>query len=1062
MNFQQLTQDILEEYGPGILLLSSFEERRIIEANKQAGLLFETPLEELLGKHLDYFGNLELTAEYTGELQTITKPQRWLSLKGSKVSPESENLILILEDSTQTKARLKHLSRLESRWRRALESAGDGVWEIDLKSGKVYFSPLWKSMLGYSIGEIQGTLDQWDSLVHPDDLGPMKAVFRDHLWGRTPTYSHAHRIRKKDGSYLWVFDRGKVIETDKNEEPLRVVGTHTDISNLTGIQEKLSQTQAILEATTQIARIGGWELDPHSNNLIWNQMARDIHRIPKDYEVSIAKALSFYPGPEDRDRLKKAVLDCAKNRKSFDLHIRLQTYDGQLIWVRARGQAEEVRGQVRRVYGTIQDITDQKITEQILRDERTLLEQANQVKIRFLSSMSHELRTPLNAILGLSQYALSHAPDTQYQDFNQRILQSANQLLELVNNLLDYSNIESKQMKVQPEVVQLRQLVTSLVESLEPRAREKKLNLSLSLDSSLPTYLWIDRNLIGQIIDNLVSNGIKFTEEGSVFVRLWSTGGHFFIEVKDTGIGIPPEFLSKIFLPFTQQDSSDTRRFGGTGLGLSLVQRIVTLMGGAISTTSKPGKGSTFSVHLPIPILGKKDTLEQSLGKSRLKMGVLSPKTEVPRYEDLLKLGRDAGIDIVFEPERDVLGEFDGAFALGKDFSSAEEVRNRFELSQTFPVLWISSPPPGIRDSFLPLPPSDQEFFQAFASGFLNPLSSPQIAKILIGLPVLYISTPGVEQNQIRGYLESFGLWVSEMNFGSQIPTGCQDVDFRCIFIDLDKLAPLEAIDFWKLYPDCVQIPVVGLSSNPGTFRDLPQSPWERILEKPIRKESLLRSLYVTVLLAEDLQRMTEESQIVLDYEKGLARIEGDKELYDQMLASFVDEAPAIISNLKEACRMNIPVGDWPDESFQRIGFLIHRLKGISAGIEATNLFYGCIGCERAIQVRQVTQEHIDSMVKAIQQVTYAIEQKIATGLNVPKKTIEDFSLSIVEDVRHGIQERLILDSTLLQELGDRLGGTKKSQNLFQDFKKKVWSLQYDEANDLLDSIEAYLKDEEA
>ena len=232
------------------------------------------------------------------------------------------------------------------------------------------------------------------------------------------------------------------------------------------------------------------------------------------------------------------------------------------------------------------------------------LEAASRHKSEFLANMSHELRTPLNAVLGyaeLIQDGIYGEVPAKMQDVLERIQQNGRHLLGLINDVLDLSKIEAGQLTLSPVDYSMRELVLDVVSATEALAAEKKLALEVDVPADLPRGRGDERRLT-QVLMNLVSNAIKFTEAGSISIRAKVEDGSFLVAVSDTGVGIAPEDRERIFEEFQQVDSSSTRKKGGTGLGLAIVRRIVELHGGRIWVESTPGQGSTFAFTLPLRV----------------------------------------------------------------------------------------------------------------------------------------------------------------------------------------------------------------------------------------------------------------------------------------------------------------------------------------------------------------------------------------------------------------------------------------------------------------------------
>ena len=315
----------------------------------------------------------------------------------------------------------------------------------------------------------------------------------------------------------------------------------------------------------------------------------------------------------------------------------LKKKDGSLVPCTLSGRVINRDDPRAGVVWVVQDISRQKASEQELRMARRQAEKASRAKSDFLANISHEIRTPMNGIIGLSSLLLDESPTLRQKKYLQLIHTSGERLLCLINDLLDFSRIESGQLKVKKRSFSVRELVIESVQRIEVLARKKGVALYWDIDSDVPDNLMGDSDKLGQILVNLVGNGIKFTHHGKVVVSvsrcLEGTEEDdqvllcFFIQ--DTGIGIPADMQKKIFKPFTQVDGGLSRQFGGTGLGLSISRKLVHLLGGRIELESEFGEGTTFSFTLPF---------EPARQKTLLPLIQAAPKGE--RRQDTLITAR--------------------------------------------------------------------------------------------------------------------------------------------------------------------------------------------------------------------------------------------------------------------------------------------------------------------------------------------------------------------------------------------------------------------------------------
>ncbi len=266
------------------------------------------------------------------------------------------------------------------------------------------------------------------------------------------------------------------------------------------------------------------------------------------------------------------------------------------------------------IAGILTDITDLKKAEEGFRKARDEADKANALKSHFLASTSHEIRTPMNAIVGFTDILLEDETDPQKAEYLEIIKSSGNLLLDLINDILDLSKIEAGKYELNKTLFSFRETIESIKNIFTPSMEKKNLSFSVIIEDSIPENMYGDQRNIRQVLINIVGNSIKFTKKGGITIACASAGSDVIIEVIDTGIGIGADKLDIIFAPFRQAEDTISSVYGGTGLGLSISRKLLDLMGGGISVKSQPGKGSSFTIRIPMAV-GGSSRIERSDGQ---------------------------------------------------------------------------------------------------------------------------------------------------------------------------------------------------------------------------------------------------------------------------------------------------------------------------------------------------------------------------------------------------------------------------------------------------------------
>lgn len=392
------------------------------------------------------------------------------------------------------------------------------------------------------------------------------------------------------------------------QHELRIVDVATQITALIlerqfEISERIEREEQIAFAT-ESAKMGTWTVTLPDNKVFLSEAAAKLFGFTNEFD-STDFAIDTFIHKDDREHAKSVLAKALANRSLYDDYYRIVRPSGEVRWINSRGHFRfDQNGNVTALSGLIIDVTTQKENELVVESAKKAAEAASDAKTRFLANMSHEIRTPLSAIIGYSELLHSHlAPDKASHGYVERISRNANQLARLINELLDLSKIEADKLEIEKVPVDVDNLIEDVYSTMVLRAEAKGLSLNFNWSSRKPSSIITDPLRLSQILVNIVGNAVKFTEQGTVNVNFSMRNSNLIIEVTDTGIGLSEEQKTRIFDPFMQADSSVSRRYGGTGLGLALSKRLARLLGGdLVLDFSEIGEGSVFRIEIPVSL----------------------------------------------------------------------------------------------------------------------------------------------------------------------------------------------------------------------------------------------------------------------------------------------------------------------------------------------------------------------------------------------------------------------------------------------------------------------------
>lgn len=530
---------------------------------------------------------------------------RWVK----RVSVVARDITLLHE--TQAK-----LAEREKMYRLLSQNSNEVITLTDFERRFHFVSQACHEVMGYEADELIGhTVFE---VLHPDDVSLLKETGTTLRNGGTVPMIQ-FRIRHKKGHYLWMEAQAKLFLDDTENTPY-VQAAFRDITKRLASEQKLAESEKLYKLLSENTQdlVSLFTMDG-KYTFVSPSVKETLGYTPEEL---IGLDILSQVHPEDREELVAQSQHRALQGERFkNPPFRMRCKNGAYVWLEAyTSPVYDEQGRLVYIQTTSRDITDRKAFEQQLLAAKERAEYATQAKSRFLGMMSHEIRTPMNAIIGLTNLLIGQDPREEQLEKLTLLRYSGENLLTIINDILDFSKIEADRIHIEYIDFDLHEMITRIMKMMTYRAEERGISLANRYDESLPGYFKGDPVRIGQVLTNLISNAIKFTNDGTVTLRIEKRGQEegrvtIYFEVSDTGIGIPDGKLEHIFDSFSQAEESTTRTYGGTGLGLAITKKLVQLMDSDIYVESVVGQGSKFYFTLTLPEGEESENLEQDIAE---------------------------------------------------------------------------------------------------------------------------------------------------------------------------------------------------------------------------------------------------------------------------------------------------------------------------------------------------------------------------------------------------------------------------------------------------------------
>ncbi|MEO6873655.1 MAG: response regulator [Opitutaceae bacterium] len=797
-----------------------------------------------------------------------------------------------LQLETEERRRIEERLKVsDERLRLTLDSTRIGIFEHHISTGHVYYSPgLW-AMLGYDYRRMPATSEVWLSLLHEDDVAAFHERVASQLSGRAVFLEAEYRLRGQSGTWRRVSIRSQAVTDSSGNRPERIIGTVQDITDRREAELALQASQAetrklslVASKTDNLVLIGS-----RDGTIEWvNESFTRVMEYPLD-EVVGRNPADFMVGPETSPRkvlliraamargraLSTDVVNYSKSGRKYHLHLEIQP-------VRNEG------GDLETFIAIESDITARVETEAQLRLAKADSDAASRAKSEFLASMSHEIRTPMNGVIGMTSLLMDSKLTAEQREFVNTIRFSGEALLTIINDILDFSKIESGKMELEHLPFELVSCLEETLDLFALPASGKQVELVYHIEPGVPPWILGDVTRVRQILVNLVNNAVKFTPSGSISIEVRRisppepndvppTSAHLEFTVRDTGIGIPPDRMERLFKAFSQLDSTTTRKYGGTGLGLVICQRLCTLMGGDIRIESTVGHGAAFIFTLQadiesLPASGPAPTLAPRLRTGPVLCVEDNPVTQKRLRALLEPLGATCAFAANATEALAVAATLERSPALividGEESGGPSPLTTLLPLGAARLLLlpFGSVPPPAPRDGrpfavvFKPL--KAHAFLQALAN-LGNPSRTPavhggtvspftQLLAHEFPLDVLIAEDNNVNQKVALRFLERLGYGADAVGNGLEVLAALKARNYDLVLMDL-QMPEMDGLEASRRIRD--QLPpnrqpkIVALTANAMQGdRDLClQAGMDDYISKPVKLpeiEAAIRRLY--------------------------------------------------------------------------------------------------------------------------------------------------------------------------------------------------------------------------
>ncbi|GEM_PF-1334208 len=910
-----------------------------------------------------------------------------------------------------------------------------------------------------------------------------------------------------------------------------ILGCINDITDLKNTQQNLAKSLQRLAYAQEATNDGMWDWDIKTNKIYLSPRWLEMMGYQRDEISSDMRALSELVHPDDQDKLT-ATMNLVQEQDKNELieEFRLKHKNSAYIWIlsRAKVVSRDSNGAPQRIIGSNTDVTKRKLAENKLRqlnehleqrvEERTKqleqtnhalteakekAEQASQIKGDFLANMSHEIRTPISAIIGLTNILGKSELSTDQQRQLKNIDTASHNLLNIINDILDFSKIEAGKLKLEKIHFNLTDIISNISVMFAHKAQHKGLEYIVDVEPNVPFSLIGDPHRLNQILINLISNAIKFTESGQIELKISlktasDLTAQIQFEVKDTGIGLSQSQIDNLFQSFNQADNSTSRKYGGTGLGLTICRQLCQLMKGDIRVSSEKHHGSVFTFELPFSL----NNIPQPVFYAEKLIDNASPVLIVENNPRLQTLLTDNLITFSYTSQCFKTIDQASDFAATQtnepipliiinslcidNFDQVEKLVNHDNCKQAQIVIQQAHEqmrheqdsgnikyierPLHIWDLFKLLKhPSEQARLEDANQIQPEPIASKDIFR---GLHILVVEDNEINQEVARAMLEHHGFDVTIAEHGKAAIELLSDNQFDLILMDVQmpEMDGYQATAAIRDNPAYKNLPIIAMTANvmPHDIEKCIETGMNDHLSKPIDEQAMLTTLATWLGKEINVNKLieTEYTEVAAEPEQHNAEINQDLLNASYVNANYalsqVSGNQSLITRLQQKFIKDFRASDhlmqnlFVQGELEQIQKLAHSIKGVSGnlGLEKLHLTCKLLETNIALNDREATDYWINQfswiLGETLKQIEQIIEGSVPEDTAEPEINIEQLISSLLQ-IKNSLENDEFIDPDKLTELKQltKLDAQKEYKQLLEN----IDHYDHDSAIDLINEL---------